>query len=88
MGDLETLKAITALSLAADNIQNLINELRTLGVMTLGPVVSGTGLTEDEVVGTEELAKGTSTDGIHGTRLQIDKDSTRDILVSGGLNDG
>lgn len=39
-------------------------------------------LTEDEVVGTEELTKWTSPDRIHGTGFEIDKDGTRDIFVS------
>jgi hypothetical protein len=85
VGDLETLEAVTALSLTADNIENLIDQLGTLGVVTLGPVVSGTGLTEDEVVRSEELTEWASTDGVHGTRLQVDKDGTRDVLVASTL---
>ena len=50
MGDLETLKAVTSFSLLPDDIKNGVNELGTLGVVTLGPVVTGTGLAEHEVV--------------------------------------
>ena len=50
--------------------QNGIDELSTFGVVTLGPVVTGTALAEDEVVGAEDLAKRSSTDGVHGTGLQ------------------
>jgi hypothetical protein len=85
VGDLETLEAVASLGLTADNIDDLVDELGTLGVVTLGPVVTGTGLTEDEVVGTEELAKGTSTDSVHGTGLQIDQDGTGNVLVTAGL---
>ena len=67
------------------DIQNLVDQLGTLSVVTLGPVVASTGLTEDEVVGTEELTEGTSTDGVHGTGLQVDEDGTGDILVTRGL---
>ena len=49
--------------------------------MTLGPVITSTALTEDEVVGTEEVAEGTRADGVHGSRLEINEDGTRDILV-------
>ena len=49
--------------------------------MTLRPVVTGTALTEDEVVGTEEVAEGAGADGVHGSRLEINEDGTRDILV-------
>ena len=49
--------------------------------MTLCPVVAGAALTEDKVVGTEEVAEGTRADGVHGSRLEIDEDGTGDILV-------
>ena len=87
MGDLEALEAVAALSLATDDIEDLVDQLSTLGVVTLGPVVSSTGLAEDEVIGAEELAKGTGTDGVHGTGLEIDEDGAGHILVAGGLGD-
>jgi proteasome assembly chaperone (PAC2) family protein len=86
VGDLETLEAVAALGLATNDIEDLVDELGTLSVVTLGPVVSGTGLTEDEVVGAEELTEWASTDGIHGTWLQIDENGTRHVLVAGGLS--
>lgn len=82
VGDLETLEAVTALSLAADNVKNLVDELGTFSVVTLCPVVASTGLAEDKVVWTEELTEWASTDSVHGTRLQIDEDSTRNVLVA------
>ena len=85
VSDLETLEAVTALSLATNNIDDLVDELGTLGVVTLSPVVTGTRLTEDEVVGTEKLAEGTGTDSVHGTGLQVDQDGTGNIAVTRGL---
>ncbi len=85
VGDLEALEAVAALGLATDDVEDLVNELGTLSVVTLGPVVAGAGLAEDEVVRAEELAEGTSADGIHGTGLQVDQDGTRNILVAGSL---
>jgi hypothetical protein len=85
VGDLETLKAVASLSLAADDIDDLVNELGTLSVVTLGPVVTSTGLTEDEVVGAEELAERTGADSVHGTGLQVNEDGTRNVLVTVGL---
>lgn len=85
VGDLETLEAVASLSLTTDNIDNLVDELGTLGVVTLGPVVTGTRLAEDEVVGTEKLAKRTGTDSIHGTGLQVDQNGTGNVLVTAGL---
>lgn len=86
VGDLETLEAVTALGLTADDIENLVNKLGTLGVVTLSPVVTSTGLTEDEVVGAEKLAEGTGADSVHGTRLQIDENGTGNVLVTAGLD--
>ena len=80
-----TLQAIGALSLLADDIKNRVDELSALRVVTLRPVVSRTALTEDEVVGTEEVAEGTRADGVHGAGLQIDEDRTRNVLVRADL---
>ncbi len=40
VSDLEALEAVAALSLTSDDIENLVNKLSTLGVVTLGPVVA------------------------------------------------
>ena len=85
VGDLEALKAVAALSLATDNIEDLVDKLSTLRVVALGPVVAGARLTEHEVVWTEELAEWTRTDSIHGPGLQVDEDRTWDVLVAGSL---
>lgn len=53
--------------------------------MTLCPVISGTRLSEDEVVGTEELTEWTSTDGVHGSWLEVDEDGTGNVFVAGSL---
>jgi hypothetical protein len=48
-----------------------VDELRALGVVTLGPVVAGAGLAEHEVVGAEDLAEGAGADGVHGAGLEV-----------------
>merc|ERR1712166_1158836 len=85
VGDLESLEAIAALSFLADDIEDGVDELGSFGVMSLGPVVTGTGLSEDEVVGAEELTERSSTDGIHGAGLEIHKDSAGDVTATGSL---
>mmetsp|Transcript_3263 Transcript_3263/g.5367 ORF Transcript_3263/g.5367 Transcript_3263/m.5367 type:complete len:233 (+) Transcript_3263:1320-2018(+) len=85
VADLEALKAIAGLSLLADNIKDRVNELSTLSVVTLSPVVTGTSLAEDKVVRAENLTIGTRADGIHGTGLKIHEDGTGDIAASSGL---
>lgn len=85
VGDLETLEAVAAFGLTTDDIEDLVNQFGTLSVMTLGPVVASTRLTEDEVVRAEKLTERTGTDSIHGTGLEIDENSARNILVARSL---
>ena len=85
VSDLETLKAVAAFSFFSGNIEDGVDELSTLGVVTLGPVVSGTGLTEDEVVRSEKLTEGASSDRVHGSGFEIHKDGTGDISSTSGL---
>jgi hypothetical protein len=53
-----SLQAIAAFGLLAHDIHDGVDQLGSLGVMSLGPVVSGGGLSEDKVVGAEELSEG------------------------------
>ena len=85
VGHLETLEAVARLSLLADNVQHRVDQLSTLGVVTLGPVVTSTGLTEHEVIRAEELAERTGTDGVHGSRLQVHQDRARNIAATSGF---
>jgi len=85
VGDLESLETVTRLSLLADNVKDGVNELSTLSVVSLGPVVSGSSLAEDKVIRAEELAVGSSADRVHGTGLKIHEDSTGNIASSGSL---
>lgn len=85
VGDLETLEAVAGLGLLADDVEDRVNKLGTLGVVALGPVVAGTALAKDEVVRAEELAKGTGADGVDGAGLQVDEDGAGDVLVARGL---
>jgi hypothetical protein len=82
------LEAVTPFGLTTNNIQHLINEFSALGVMTFRPVITGAGLSKDEVVRSKEIPKGTGTNSVHGTRFQIDQHSTRNVFVSGSLIKG
>jgi len=79
VGDLESLETVTRLSLLADNVKDGVNELSTLSVVSLGPVVSGSGLAEDKVIRAEELAVGSSADRVHGAGLKVHEDSAGNI---------
>jgi len=85
VGDLEALEAVASFSLLPGHVQHGVDEFSTLGVVALGPVVAGSGLSEDEVVGSEELAEGSGSDGVHGSGFQIHEDSPGDVSASGGL---
>jgi hypothetical protein len=62
VGDLETLEAVAALSFLSNDIEDGVDQLSTLGVVALSPVVTGSTLTEDEVVWSEKLTEGASSD--------------------------
>ncbi len=85
VGDLESLEAIATFGFLSDDIEDGVDELGTLSVVTLGPVVTGTGLTEDEVVWSEELTEWSGSDGVHGSWLKIHKDGSWDVSSTSGL---
>jgi len=85
VSDLETLEAIATFGFLSDNIKDGVDELSTFGVMTLGPVVTGTGLSEDEVIRSEELTEWSSSDGVHGSWFEIHEDGSWNISSSGGF---
>ena len=85
VADLESLEAITRLGLLSDDIKNRVDQLSSLCVVTLGPVVTGTSLSEDEVIWAENLTVWSRSNTIHGTRLKIHKDGSWDISTSGGF---
>mmetsp|Transcript_76585 Transcript_76585/g.206366 ORF Transcript_76585/g.206366 Transcript_76585/m.206366 type:complete len:211 (+) Transcript_76585:793-1425(+) len=85
VSDLEALKAISRLSLLAHDVENRVDQLGALSVVTFGPVVASTGLAENEVVRTEDLAIRTGANGIHSARLQIHENSAGNITTTSGL---
>lgn len=44
-----------------------------------------TSLSKNKIIGSEKLAKGSSTNGIHGTRLEVHENGPRDISTSCGF---
>jgi len=83
--ELETLEAIAAFGFLSDDIEDRVDEFGTFCVMTLGPVVTGTRLSEDKVIWTEDLAEWTRSDGVHGTWFKIDQDGSWHVLAAGGF---
>ena len=85
VGDLETLEAIATFSFLSDDIEDGVDELGTLGIVTLGPVVTGTSLSENEVVWSKELTEWSSSDGVHGSWLKIHEDGSWDVSSTSGF---
>nr|GLL48789.1 uncharacterized protein BOVATA_006360 [Ipomoea trifida] len=72
-------------SLLTHNIENGIDQLSAFGVMSFGPVIPGTVLSEDKVIRSEDLAKRSRSNAIHRTRLEIHKDGARHVPATGSL---
>ena len=53
--------------------------------MSLGPVVSGSGLSENEVIRSEELSERSGSHGVHGSGFQVHKDGSGNISSSSGF---
>ena len=85
MGQLESLKTITALGLLPDDIKDGIYQLSALSVVSLSPVVTSAALPENEVVWSEDLAEWTWPDRVHGTWLEIYEDGTWYVFTSSSL---
>merc|ERR1719272_822913 len=79
MAQLEALETVTSFSLLANDIEDGVDEFRSLGVMTLGPIVSCSGLAKDEIVRAEQLTEWTSTHTVHGAGLKVHKNRARNI---------
>merc|ERR1711970_380356 len=85
VAQLEALKAVARLGLLTHDVEDRVDKLGTFGVVTLGPVVTGTSLPEDEVVWAEKLTERTSADRVHGSGLEVHKDGAWHVATTGGL---
>jgi hypothetical protein len=83
--ELEALERVRALDLLAEDVEDGVDELGTLGVVALGPVVAGTALAVDKGVGAEERGEGARADEVDDTRLEVDLDRAGDVLLVRGL---
>ena len=71
-----TLKTIAVLGLLTNNVENGIDELGSFCVVAFGPVVSCTGLSEDEVIRAKDLSIRAASDAVHSPRLEIHEHSS------------
>lgn len=80
--ELESLKAVAALGLFADNVQDGVDELGALGIVALGPVVTGAALPEHEVVWPKYLTERSRTNRVHRPGFQINQDRTWHVFTA------
>lgn len=85
MEELEALERVGVLDLLAEDVEDRVDELSTLGVVTHSPVVGGTVLAVDEGVGAEEVGEGARADEVDDSGLQVDLDRAGDELLVAGL---
>ena len=80
--NLEALKHVASFALLANDIHDRVDEFGSFGVMALGPVVSSSTLSKDKVIGAKETSVRSRANGVHGSRFEIRKNSTRHIASS------
>ena len=83
----ETLETSALISKLSDSVEAEIDDLLTDGVVTSGEVVGGILLSGDELLGVEELAVGAGADLVDHGGLEIEEDSTGDVLASTSLGE-
>mmetsp|Transcript_9909 Transcript_9909/g.24689 ORF Transcript_9909/g.24689 Transcript_9909/m.24689 type:complete len:545 (-) Transcript_9909:49-1683(-) len=87
VAELKTLQAVAVLDLLPRDIEGLVDELRTLGVVALGPVVSRTRGAADRRVRLEEAADAGGVDLVQHGGLQVEHDRPRDISRAIGFRE-
>jgi len=85
--DEETLESGTLIGKLSDSIEAEIDDFFTDGVMSSGEVVGGIFFTGDELLWMEELSVGSGSDLIDNGWLEIEEDSSWDVLTSTGLGE-
>mmetsp|Transcript_13815 Transcript_13815/g.19360 ORF Transcript_13815/g.19360 Transcript_13815/m.19360 type:complete len:522 (-) Transcript_13815:92-1657(-) len=85
VGKLKSLKAVARLSFLTNYVQDGVDKFSSFSIVPFSPVVTSSGLSENEVIRTEDLTKGSSTDRVHGSRLKIHQNSTRNVAATGSF---
>jgi hypothetical protein len=68
-------------------MRRMTHQLSSLGVMAFCPVVASASLTEDEIVWSKQIPERSIPDSVHGSGLEVDKNSAGDVLVVHGLQE-
>lgn len=78
---LKMLHAIMVLNLTTSNIENRINQLHPLSIMTFDPTVSGIGLTKDEMAKAKDPPIRPRSDTVHSSDPKIHENNPNFHLV-------
>ena len=87
MEDKESLKTSTVVSKLSGSVKDKVNDLLSDGVMSTGIVVGSIFLSGDQLLRVVQLSVGSSSDLINDGGLQVDVDSTGDMLSSTSLRE-
>merc|ERR1712070_912466 len=85
--DEETLETSALIGELSDSVEAEINDFLTNGVMSSGEVVGSIFFSWDELLWMEELSVGSSSDLIDNGWLEIEEDSSWDVLTSTSLGE-
>jgi hypothetical protein len=85
VSDLETLEAVASFCFFSNYIKYWINQFSTLCVVTLSPVVTGSTLSEDKIVGSKELTERSGSNWVHSAWFQVHQDSSWDVSSTSGF---
>ena len=85
MAQLEILEAIAALRLLPHHMWHRVDELCTLGAVSLRPIVARASLPEHKVVWPEQLSEQSRTDAVLGSRLEVHENREGHVTTTSGL---
>merc|ERR1719171_779727 len=85
--DKETLETSALIGKLSDSVEAEINDFLTNGVMSSGEVVGGIFFSGDELLWMEELSVGSGSDLIDNGWLEIEEDSSWDVLSGTSLGE-
>ena len=87
MEEKKSLKSRTLVSQFPDPVQNQIHDLLADGVVAPGVVVGGVLLAIDQLLGVVELLVGSNSGLVNDSRLQVNKDSSWNMIATSSLGE-
>jgi len=87
MVDEEALETSAVVGKLADPVKDKVDNLLSNGVVATGEVVGGILLAGDQLLRVEELAVGAGADLVNDGGLEVNKDSTRNVLAGTSLRE-